>query len=206
MDRSLLLTDDDTNQDLAAEVRARRSREDLYYRLAVYPLTIPPLRERSPEDVLDLLHGAIRDLQQRHPGSPATISSRALEALVGYAWPGNVRELRNAVERALLLAREADRLVVEHLPDWILAPTAARADRHGPGLLTLDEVERRHVERTLHLTGGNRTLAAQKLGISSATLHTKIKGSGLQAVGPAEVRAPAAHGAYSTNRETPDRT
>jgi transcriptional regulator with GAF, ATPase, and Fis domain len=172
-----------TNRDLQAEVRAGRFREDLYYRLSVFPLTIPPLRERSREDVLDLAHASVRDLHRRHPESPGELSAKALDLLVGYAWPGNVRELRNALERALVLARGAERVGPEHLPEHVRAPGAARAQRHDWEVLTLEEVQRRHTERTLYLTGGNRTLAAEKLGISRATLHAKIKEYGLEDVG-----------------------
>jgi two-component system response regulator AtoC len=172
-----------TNRELTADVKAGRFREDLFYRLSVFPLTIPPLRERSREDVLELVHAALRELQARHTASPGQLAPRALELLVGYAWPGNVRELRNALERALVLARGADQVDPEHLPDSVRAPGAARAQRHDWEVLTLEEVERRHTERTLHLTGGNRTLAAEKLGISRATLHAKIKEYGLQDVG-----------------------
>jgi two-component system, NtrC family, response regulator AtoC len=172
-----------TNHDLQAEVKAGRFREDLFYRLSVFPLTIPPLRERSREDVLELVHASLRDLHARHPASPAELAPKALDLLVGYGWPGNVRELRNALERALVLARGAERIEPEHLPEALRAPGAPRAQRQDWEVLTLEEVERRHVERTLHLTGGNRTLAAEKLGISRATLHTKIKEYGLQDVG-----------------------
>jgi DNA-binding NtrC family response regulator len=172
-----------TNRDLQGDVKAGRFREDLFYRLSVFPLTIPPLRERSKDDVLELVRASLRDLHRRHPQSPAELSARALDLLVGYAWPGNVRELRNALERALVLARGADRIGPEHLPEQLRAPGAARAQRQDWEVLTLEEVERRHIERTLHLTGGNRTLAADKLGISRATLHAKIKEYGLQDVG-----------------------
>ncbi|HEX8691986.1 MAG TPA: sigma-54 dependent transcriptional regulator [Longimicrobium sp.] len=172
-----------TNRDLQAEVRAGRFREDLFYRLSVFPLTIPPLRERSREDVLELIHTSLSDLRRRHPDAPEELSAKALDLLVGYAWPGNVRELRNALERALVLARGAERIGPEHLPEQVRAPGAPRAQRQDWEVLTLEEVERRHIERTLHLTGGNRTLAAEKLGISRATLHAKIKEYGLQAVG-----------------------
>ncbi|HKP76241.1 MAG TPA: sigma-54 dependent transcriptional regulator [Longimicrobiaceae bacterium] len=172
-----------TNRDLQAEVRAGRFREDLYYRLSVFPLTIPPLRERSREDVLELVHASVRDLHRRHPDSPDALSDRALELLVAYAWPGNVRELRNVLERALVLARGAGEVGPEHLPEHVRAPGAARAQRQDWEVLTLEEVERRHTERTLYLTGGNRTLAAEKLGISRATLHAKIKEYGLEHVG-----------------------
>jgi len=172
-----------TNRDLAAEVRAGRFREDLFYRLSVFPLTIPPLRGRSREDVLELVHASVRELHRRHPDSPSELTPKALDLLVGYAWPGNVRELRNAVERALVMARGAEQVGPEHLPEQLRAPGAPRAQRQDWEVLTLDEVQRRHTERTLLLTGGNRTLAAEKLGISRATLHAKIKEYGLQDVG-----------------------
>jgi DNA-binding NtrC family response regulator len=172
-----------TNRDLTAEVKAGRFREDLFYRLSVFPVTIPPLRDRSREDVLELVYTSLRDLQRRHPESPDQLSPKALDLLVGYAWPGNVRELRNALERALVLARGADRIDPEHLPEMVRAPGAPRAQRQDWEVLTLEEMEHRHIERTLHLTGGNRTLAAEKLGISRATLHAKIKEYGLQDVG-----------------------
>ena len=172
-----------TNKDLSAEVKAGRFREDLFYRLSVFPLLIPPLRERSRQDVLELVHTSLRSLRGRHPDGPAEISAKALELLTGYGWPGNVRELRNALERALVLARGADRIDAEHLPEALRAPGAPKAQRQDWEVLTLEEVERRHIERTLHLTGGNRTLAAEKLGISRATLHAKIKQYDLQEVG-----------------------
>src|SRR3954447_3334937 len=171
-----------TNRELEADVRAGRFREDLFYRLSVFPLTIPPLRERSRDDVLELVHASLRDLQARHPDAPALLAPRALELLAGYAWPGNVRELRNALERALVLARGEERIGPEHLPDGLRAPGSPRAQRQDFEVLTLEEAERRHIERTLHLTGGNRTLAAEKLAISRATLHAKIKAYGLRDV------------------------
>jgi transcriptional regulator with PAS, ATPase and Fis domain len=172
-----------TNRDLDAAVRAGRFREDLFYRLSVFPLTIPPVRERSQEDVLELIQRSLRELQSRHPASPSEVSARALDALVSYGWPGNVRELRNVLERALVLATGQGRIDVEHLPATLRAPGAPRASRDDAPVLTLQEVERRHIERTLFTLGGNRTLAAEKLGISRATLHAKIKEHGFQDVG-----------------------
>jgi len=172
-----------TNRDLQAEVKAGRFREDLYYRLSVFPLTIPPLRERSRDDVLELVHRSLDDLRPRHPQAPRQIAPRALELLVGYGWPGNVRELRNVLERALVLSRGADQIGAEHLPDGLRGPGSPRAARTDYEVLPLEEIERRHIERTLYLTEGNRTLSAEKLGISRATLHEKIKKFGLQDVG-----------------------
>ncbi|HEX2079892.1 MAG TPA: sigma-54 dependent transcriptional regulator, partial [Longimicrobium sp.] len=172
-----------TNRDLQAEVRAGRFREDLYYRLSVFPLVVPPLRERSREDVLELAHRFLREIGHRHPNSPTELSGKALEVLAGYAWPGNVRELRNVLERALVLAAGFERIEPEHLPPTLKGPGAPRAAREEPAILPLEEVERRHIERTLFLLGGNRTSAAEKLGISRSTLHTKIQQYGLESVG-----------------------
>jgi DNA-binding NtrC family response regulator len=174
-----------TNRDLDAEVRAGRFREDLFYRLSVFPLTVPPLRERSREDVLELAHRFLREIGQRHRNSPTELSPKALEVLAGYAWPGNVRELKNVLERALVLASGAERIEPEHLPPGLKGSGAPRATRDEPSIVTLEEVERRHIERTLFLLGGNRTAAADKLGISRSTLHTKILQYGLEAVGRA---------------------
>jgi DNA-binding NtrC family response regulator len=172
-----------TNRDLAAEVRTGRFREDLFYRLSVFPLTIAPLRDRSREDVMALIRESLRQLAPRHPGSPAMLSDRALEPMLTYTWPGNVRELRNVIERALVLARGADSILPEHLPEAMRAPGAPRAQRLDSSVLTLEEVERQHIERTLYISEGNRTLAATRLGISRATLHAKIKQYGLEQVG-----------------------
>jgi DNA-binding NtrC family response regulator len=172
-----------TNKDLQAEVKAGRFREDLFYRLSVFPLEVPPLRERSREDVLELAHRFLREIGQRHRNSPTDLSPKALELLSGYAWPGNVRELKNVLERALVLASGSERIEPEHLPPTLKAPGAPRASREEPSILPLEEVERRHIERTLFLLGGNRTSAAEKLGISRSTLHTKIQQYGLESVG-----------------------
>ena len=172
-----------TNKDLQAEVKAGRFREDLFYRLSVFPLEVPPLRDRSREDVLELAHRFLRELGQRHRNSPTELSAKAAEVLSGYAWPGNVRELKNALERALVLAAGSPRIEPEHLPPTLKAPGAPRAAREEPSILPLEEVERRHIERTLFLLGGNRTSAAEKLGISRSTLHTKIQQYGLESVG-----------------------
>jgi DNA-binding NtrC family response regulator len=172
-----------TNKDLQGEVRAGRFREDLFYRLSVFPLEVPPLRDRSREDVLELAHRFLRELGQRHRNSPTELSAKAAEVLSGYAWPGNVRELKNVLERALVLATGSDRIEPEHLPPTLKGPGAPRAAREEPSILPLEEVERRHIERTLFLLGGNRTSAAEKLGISRSTLHTKIQQYGLENVG-----------------------
>jgi len=162
-----------TNHDIGEAVRSGRFREDLYYRLNVIPLHLPPLRERAREDRLALLNRLFTDLRVELPDSPADISSEALERLLAYPWPGNIREMRNVLERALIVGRGAEQLGPEHL-------TAEFGRRAGEPLsrvqtVSLEEVERRHIERTLRRHGGNRTRAAEELGISRATLINKIK-------------------------------
>jgi DNA-binding NtrC family response regulator len=172
-----------TNSDLRAAVRDGRFRNDLFYRLCVFPLHIPPVRERAEEDVVQLLRWSLRDLRRRYPDSPARLAPKAMDLLIGYAWPGNVRELRNVLEFALVLAHGAEWIEARHLPADLRGERAQRAPARGWEDMTLEEVERRHVERTLYHTRGNRTLAATKLGISRATLHAKIKTYGLTDAG-----------------------
>ena len=107
------------------------------------------------------------------PDGPPTLSSEVLERLLAYPWPGNVREMRNVLERALILARGTAQVGVEHLPAELRARAGAGDRRHTP--LSLDDLERQHIERTLRHHSGNRTRAALELGISRATLINKIK-------------------------------
>ena len=161
-----------TNRDLASEVKAGRFREDLFYRLSVMPLHLPPVRERSREDRLALLTRILAELHTQLPGCPAECSTEVLDRLLSAPWPGNVREMRNVIERAMILARGQPQIGVEHLPtDFRRAGAGER--RHQP--LTLADVERAQIERALRHHGGNRTRAAQELGISRATLINKIK-------------------------------
>ncbi len=161
-----------TNRDIGDAVRQGKFREDLYYRLNVIPLHLPPLRERTREDRLALLRKLFTELRTELPESPGEISSETLERLLSYPWPGNIREMRNVLERALIVGHGAERLGLEHLPAE-LGRRAAPAPDHQPA--SLAEVERRHIERTLRRHGGNRTRAAEELGISRATLINKIK-------------------------------
>jgi DNA-binding NtrC family response regulator len=162
-----------TSRDLAALVEAGQFREDLAYRLGVMVLTLPPLRERSREDRLSLLLSLVNELQRVVSGAPASLTPEALERLLGHAWPGNAREMRNVLERALILARGQPAVSLEHLPGEFRNRPGPGDRRHTP--MTLDELERAHIERTLRHHGGNRTRAAQELGISRATLINKIK-------------------------------
>jgi DNA-binding NtrC family response regulator len=162
-----------TSRDLATEVTEDRFREDLYYRLGVMPLYLPPLRVRSPEDLRETVRALVAELRRSVAEAPSVVSDDALELLGAYPWPGNLRELRNVLERALLLARGAPAVLPQHLPaevrgagDDLLLPHVSR---------TLAEVERVHIDRTLRAHGANRTRAARELGISRATLIKKIR-------------------------------
>jgi DNA-binding NtrC family response regulator len=166
-----------TNRDIGEAVRSGRFREDLYYRLNVIPLHLLPLRERAREDRLALLRRLFADLRAELRESPAEFSTEALERLLDYAWPGNIREMRNVLERALIVSRGAAQLGPEHLPPELgrrqPGGSGGEAERASPA--SLEDVEREHIERTLRRHRGNRTRAAEELGISRATLINKIK-------------------------------
>jgi two-component system, NtrC family, response regulator AtoC len=160
-----------TNRDLRLMMEEGRFREDLYHRLAVFPIRLPPLRERP----LDLLPIA-RELLARFAGElkrpPLSLAPDAERALQAHAWPGNVRELANALERATILA-DGSVIRAEHL--GLEPPTATRA----AGLLSLADLERDAIERTLRSVDGNRRRAAEILGIGERTLYDKLKRYGL---------------------------
>jgi DNA-binding NtrC family response regulator len=166
-----------TNRDLISDVQAGRFREDLYYRLSVMPLRLPPIRERSREDRLALFTRLLVDLGPQMPGCPSVCGAEALDRLLSAPWPGNVREMRNVVERAMILARGAAQIGLEHLPADLRRGGGGGDRRHAA--LTLAEVERQQIERALKYHAGNRTRAAVELGISRATLINKIKTYGL---------------------------
>ncbi|RMF75894.1 MAG: sigma-54-dependent Fis family transcriptional regulator, partial [Acidobacteria bacterium] len=163
-----------THRDLRCEVAEGRFRGDLFFRLSVIPLTIPPLRER-PEDIRPLAEAFAREAAAR-TGLPAPrIGRDALARLARHPWPGNVRELRNVIERAVVLgAPEEIRVEDLSLDDWSPVAGAADDERLRPGL-TIAEAERILIERTLEAEGGNRTRASEKLGISVRTLRNKLR-------------------------------
>ena len=162
-----------TERDLATEVSEGRFDEALYYRIGVKPIYLPPLRARSPEDVREMIATLMEELRRGLPDAPRALSDRALDLMLEYHWPGNLRELRNALERALFSARGAACVDVMHLPEEMLDAPAGIAARRAR--MTLADVERRHIERTLRAHGANRTHAARELGISRATLIKKIR-------------------------------
>ncbi len=164
-----------THRDLAAEVAAGRFRQDLYYRLRVIEIRVPPLRERR-EDVLPLARRHVALVAAR-TGCPVTgLTPAAADQLQRWGWPGNVRELQNVIERAVVLAR-GRRVDVEDLPEEV---RIAQPGRGSPGApRTLADVERAHVLAVLRGVGGNRERAAAELGIGSATLYRKLKEYGV---------------------------
>ncbi|HEY7683943.1 MAG TPA: sigma-54 dependent transcriptional regulator [Gemmatimonadales bacterium] len=174
-----------THRDLAAMVRDNKFREDLFYRLNVVTIQLPPLRERK-QDIPLLIDHFLTRLAARHGRGPVAIDPAAQALLLAWEWPGNVRELENVLERAMVLA-ELDVIGPEHLPENFRAcaapprPTALPATIPGEsappdaGLVTLDELDRRHVFRVLAATGGNREESARLLGISRRTLTRMIQ-------------------------------
>ncbi|HET6797860.1 MAG TPA: sigma-54 dependent transcriptional regulator [Gemmatimonadales bacterium] len=168
-----------THRDLTELVRQGRFREDLYYRLDVVTLRLPPLRERR-QDIPLLVDHFLRTLSSRHGRGPVALDPEALRRLLAYDWPGNIRELQNVLERALLLAEQG---VVgpEHLATTVRPTAAALPDTPAPvtALRGLEEVEREHVIRVLAATGGNREESSRILGISRRTLTRMIQRWGL---------------------------
>jgi len=169
-----------TNRDLAEMLRSGAFREDLYHRLAVFPVRMPPLSERR-EDILPLARNLLQRIA-RDLGRPVPMLDAGAEAvLVRSDWPGNIRELANALERAAILA-EGDLLTAELLAvgPRLQAPGSAAAEtppEEGPR--TLEEIERRSIERALARHGGHRQRAAEELGIGVRTLYDKLKRYGL---------------------------
>ena len=163
-----------TNRDLRAAVDAGTFREDLYFRLGAFIITVPPLRDRR-EDIPPLVHHFLVRAASRMKKDVSAVSADAMSALMAYRWPGNVRELEHAVERAVILANTAS-IRVRDLP-----PEVTQKGRPRPGDETLDlqEQERMSIERALERFGGNRRKAAEALKISTVTLWRKMKQYGL---------------------------
>ena len=180
-----------TNRDLRAEVAAGNFREDLFYRIAVFELQTPPLRERR-EDIPGLALKFLQAFGRSGPESRVDFSREAMDALVAYAWPGNVRELQNAVQRAAVECVTGT-IAPGDLPPEILGDSVATvssahrpagappafASPHAP-LMRLDELERLAIENALRHTNGNVSAVVRHLGIGRTTLYRKLKKYGLQ--------------------------
>ena len=163
-----------TNKDLESAVAAGEFREDLFYRIAVFPIVIPPLRDRR-EDIPLLARHFLEKHAARAGKTAGGISTAAMRILLQYDWPGNVRELENSIQRAVLL-ETGPVLQAGSLPPTLSANSSARGAPAAPeAVLTLAEVERRALVRELEVADGNITQAARALGISRATLYRKLR-------------------------------
>jgi two-component system response regulator HydG len=165
-----------TNRNLEDEVYEKRFREDLYYRINVVKIDVPPLRERGG-DVLHLAQHFLKQFAERNGKPTLELSTTGAEKLMAYNWPGNVRELENCMEHAVALAR-FDQITVEDLPEKIRAYRAERfvvAANDPTEIVTMDELERRYILRVLSLVGGNKSRAAQVLGFDRRTLYRKLE-------------------------------
>ena len=166
-----------THRNLEEAVAAGRFRSDLFYRLNVIQLEIPPLRDRG-NDILLLALQFIKQLSQHFNKSVVGLAQPAAACLLAYHWPGNVRELRNMIERALALTLH-DQLTIEDFPEQLKhnnGETPLPGGLVDPGnILPLEEIESRYIHQVLEQLDGNRTLAARLLGVDRKTLYRKLK-------------------------------
>jgi len=166
-----------TNRDLQKALEEGMLREDLYYRLNVILLRVPPLRERM-DDVQMLAMHFLRKYAAREHSSMSAISDEAKEVLISYSWPGNVRELENAIERAVVLGK-GEQLRAQDLPPQL----HRRGDEERPLIpahLTLEEIEKLAIAQALRLTGGNKSEAAERLGIHRTSIYDKMRRYGIE--------------------------
>jgi two-component system response regulator AtoC len=164
-----------TNRNLEEAVREGRFREDLYYRLRVIPIVLPPLRELR-DDIPLLLEHYLAKYNAEFRKDFRRVSDDALQLLMSYSWPGNVRELKNLLERIMILEK-GDTILPEHLPPEITRPhTSSQPPQYRlpPSGICLEEVEKAFVRQALDLAGGNQTRAAQLLGISRDALRYRM--------------------------------
>jgi two-component system response regulator HydG len=165
-----------TNRVLEDEVYERRFREDLFYRINVVKIDVPPLRERGG-DVLHLARHFLQIYAERHGKREVELSPAAAEKLISYAWPGNVRELENCIDGAVALAR-GSAIEIDDLPEKVKSYRPERfvvSANQPEEIVTIDELERRYILRVLSLVGGNKSRAAQVLGFDRRTLYRKLE-------------------------------
>ena len=165
-----------TNRDLESAVEERRFREDLFFRINVIRIEVPPLRARG-NDVLLLAQYFVERFAARTTKRVLGLSSAAGEKLLAYTWPGNVRELENCIERAIALTCY-EQLTVEDLPEKIRNYSHSHlpvTSDNPTELLSMEEVERRYIQRVLEAVGGNKTIAARILGFDRKTLYRKVE-------------------------------
>jgi two-component system response regulator HydG len=169
-----------TNRDLESAIEEGRFREDLYYRINVVQIALPPLRARAA-DILPLAQHFVEVVARREEKPMVGISRGAAERLLAYPWPGNVRELRNSVERAVTLARH-DQIAVDDLPEKVRdhKPSHVVVSSDDPSeLVSLEEVERRYIRHVMEIVSGNKSAAARILGVDRKRLHRMLARLGL---------------------------
>jgi len=163
-----------TSREIRRMLEEGKFREDLYYRLNVVTIALPPLRGRT-DDIPLLVEHFLREISQNKHTAPKRISPEVMRRFEAYRWPGNVRELRNTLERMMVLA-DGEVLTEKDLPEEILAASnEAATPKDMPANLTMDELERLAITKALDQCGGNRTHAAERLGISVRTLQRKLR-------------------------------
>ena len=168
-----------TNRNLEEEIRKGGFRSDLYYRLNVIALHMPPLRERREDIPLLARHFLTRSASREGGEEGAALSDETMDALIHYDWPGNVRELENALERAVVVAAGRE-IRPEHLPERVLeAPALRLVDDLPPPNPPMEVIERAYIEWVLRAEGGNKSKAAEVLGIDPSTLYRKLNRYGL---------------------------
>lgn len=167
-----------TNKDLEAEVREGRFREDLFWRLNVVSINIPPLRERR-EDIPVLANHFLKMFSEKNKKEIKGFTPDAMDRLIKYDWPGNVRQLMNAVEGAVVLC-QSSYIDTESLPSLVKEHTSAENKSLKLGDMTLEEVEKITILKTLELTGGNKSETARRLGITRKTLSDRLKKYGYE--------------------------
>jgi transcriptional regulator with PAS, ATPase and Fis domain len=167
-----------TNRDPREAIEKGMLREDLFYRLNVFQVSLPPLRERK-EDMAGLVQHFLKEMNSKHQTAVVAVRPDAFEKLLAYRWPGNVRELRNVLERAVILAK-GEWIEMAHLPPYL------RTDDSAPGLpvsvtkgATAAETERELILKTLEMTGNNKAETARRLGLDVKTIRNKLKAYGV---------------------------
>jgi two-component system nitrogen regulation response regulator NtrX len=175
-----------TNKDLTEEIKAGRFREDLYFRIAVVPLRVPPLRER-PEELIQLAEAFIIRIARNYGKSVKRLSPDARDTLLRHDWPGNVRELKNLMERAMILTRSAE-IGVRDLGPLAVRHLAEPDPFSFPEFISLKEArewfESVYIQRELKLQNGNMTRVAERLGLDRSNLYKRLKALGVEAREP----------------------
>ena len=184
-----------TNKDLAKEVEKGNFREDLYYRLVVFPITIPPLRERK-EDIPAMINHFLRKYEKETGKEIRQIDHRAMDIIMDYDWPGNVRELENAIYRAMVIC-DTDKLDLACLPPALTQELPRKSEESAPpfetvaetrqspaGILSMEDLEKTAMLQALEVTAGNLTLAAKQLGMGRATFYRKVSKYALHELSP----------------------